>query len=79
MAVCFFSLVLIAMQIIVITKSTIPTDDVILEIRILRNERIARDVIINRRLSDIQAMLGNELARQETLQYMEHPDGIGSN
>ena len=71
-AICFFSLILIAMQFVVITKSTVSTTDVMTELRVIRSDYTFRDEIISKRLADIQALLGNELAKQKTLQQMEH-------
>jgi hypothetical protein len=69
----FFTICTIALQIIVITQSTIPADEVIKEIRIMRTEQINQTASIEKRLNEIEAAVINDKVRRTTLETL----GIG--
>ena len=74
-----FILCTIALQIVVITKSTIPADEVITEIRIMRREYTRQHELIDARLADLEAILGNEIAKQNTLEQIGNNYGFSTN
>jgi membrane protein required for beta-lactamase induction len=71
----FFVLITILLQIIVVTKATIPADEVITEIRILRSEQAQQNKDVAQRLAEIETLIDVNKIRRETLQQLNIPDG----
>ena len=72
-------LAVIVLQIVIITKSTIPADAVITELRICRNEVANDHNTVAQRLADIDALLDLQNAKTETLKSMESHSGLSTN
>jgi low affinity Fe/Cu permease len=61
-----FVLCTIVLQVIVVTKSTIPADEVVTEIRIMRSEQASQNKVTAQRLAEIEAAISTGRARDET-------------
>jgi hypothetical protein len=64
----FFSLCTVALQIVVVAKTTIPADEAVAEIRIMRSEQASQSTTTALRLAEIEAILDTSKAREEVIQ-----------
>ncbi len=69
------NLVVLVLQIVVVTKATIPADEAVTELRLLKTEASQRQLSIDAKLSNIEAVLDTLSVRHTTLQKMEAPHG----
>lgn len=71
-------LIVVVLQIVIITKSTIPADEVITELRVFRNEVSKHHHSFDRRISDIEVKIDVESIRRATIESLSTPSPIPS-
>lgn len=69
------NLVALILQIVVVSKATVPADEAVIELRLLKNEAAHRQLSIDTKLSNIEAALDSMATRHSTLQRMEPANG----
>lgn len=72
-------LAVLILQIVIITKSTIPADAVITELRVFRNEVANDHNLFIQRLADIDSALDREITKQNTLRTLEASSALNTN
>jgi membrane protein required for beta-lactamase induction len=75
----FFILITILLQIVVVTKATIPADEVITEIRIMRQEQAHQNMEIAQRLAEIEIHIDLNKTKQSVIEQMSNLDGNSPN
>lgn len=73
-----FCLANMVMQIVIITKSTIPADTVLTDIRVFRTEVATDHNNALQSLAEIRALIDTDIVRRNTIEERDHY-GIGPN